>query len=140
MKSLEENKYYIWLSSIINISTTIKIKLLNEYKNPINIFNATKQRLETSIHLEEKINNSNITIKQEDKENSIINELMNLQYKLDIEKQIEKMKKLDIQVVTYNDKEYPQSLKFIYDFPICLFCKGNIETLNKKRKIAIIRL
>lgn len=140
MKSLEDNKYYVWLSSIIDISTTTKIQLLNEYKDPINIFNATKQMLEDSINIKSETNNLNTKMKQINKKDIIINELINEHYKLSLKRQIEKMRKFDIKVVTYNDKEYPQSLKFINDFPICLFCKGNIELLNKKRKIAIIRM
>ncbi len=156
MKNLEENKYYIWLANI-NISVNIKILLLKEYKNPINIFNATKKELEYSLYIKNKIQDVSIKegecvrkkiIKQKTKENlrqenikeNILNELTNEYYKLNLEYQIEKMKKFNVKVVTYNDKEYPQQLKYINDFPICLFYKGNAEILNKDRKIAIIRM
>ena len=42
-----------------------------------------------------------------------------------------------IKVITINDKEYPIKLRYIYDYPVVLYIKGNINILNKK-SIAII--
>ena len=68
----------------------------------------------------------------------IIKEITNLYYKIRLEMHIKNIKKYKLEVVSYNDKEYPEQLKHISDYPICLYCKGNIELLNKSKKIAII--
>lgn len=60
------------------------------------------------------------------------------EYKEKIDKHIEYMIKNDIDIITIEDKMYPKSLKEVYDYPICLYAKGNIELLNKERMIAII--
>lgn len=106
MKSLEENKYYIWLSSITEIDTITKIKLLAEYKNPIKLFYEFAKQPQKELE--------------------------------QIDKKILKMKQYGITVLTYFDKEYPKTLKYISDFPICLYCKGNTQILNNKNKLAII--
>lgn len=35
-------------------------------------------------------------------------------------------------ILTYKDSRYPNKLKNIYNVPICLFYKGNIDLINKK--------
>lgn len=47
------------------------------------------------------------------------------------------MQKNNIEIISIEDKEYPQLLKEIYDPPICLYVKGNKQILNK-RALAII--
>lgn len=47
------------------------------------------------------------------------------------------MEQNKIEIISINDKEYPQMLKEIYDPPINLYIKGNKEILNQKA-IAII--
>jgi DNA processing protein len=46
-------------------------------------------------------------------------------------------KKYNISVITYFDREYPEILKEIDEFPICLYYIGNINLLSKP-KIAIV--
>lgn len=43
-----------------------------------------------------------------------------------------------IKEVGINDANYPASMRNIYDPPKKIFCKGNIELLNKRPKLAII--
>lgn len=111
MENLKENKYYIWFSSLDKISLKDKIMLLKKYNTPEEIFYKAEKDLIV-----------------DDQEKRNINEL------------IEKMDKMNIKVITYKDDEYPDKLKQIYDFPICLYCKGNLEILNtiNRNKIAII--
>lgn len=129
MKTLEENKYYIWLSSITEINTTTKIKLLEKYKNPKNIFYKTEKQLENELY--NKIANNK-------KENIVIKELTSQKYKTNLDNNISKMKQYGINVITCEDEEYPVQLRQITDYPICLFCKGNTNILNNNNKIAII--
>lgn len=48
----------------------------------------------------------------------------------DIDGEIDKLYKLDIDFLTYLDKEYPARLKDISDYPLGLFVKGNVKVLN----------
>lgn len=120
MKSLEENKYYIWLASIKQISTITKIEILKKYKNPINLFYKTKEELQIEL------------------EKNVVEELTKTYYKINLDNSILKMKQYGINVITCEDEEYPVQLKQITDYPICLFCKGNSNILNNHNKIAII--
>lgn len=126
MESIEQNKYYIWLSSIDKLSTREKIKLLNKYKDPKILFNKTRKELEEEL------------LGYFENLSKIIKEITNLYYKIRLEIHIKNIKKYKLEVVSYNDKEYPEQLKHVSDYPICLYCKGNIELLNKSKKIAII--
>ena len=126
MENIEKNKYYIWLSSIEKISTREKIRLLDKYKNPQILFDKSKKELEEEL--------------TDDYDNSskIIKELTNTYYKIRLEIHIKNIKKYGIEVITYNDKRYPRQLRNITDYPICLYCKGNVELLNRTKKLAII--
>ena len=42
------------------------------------------------------------------------------------------MEESKIEIITIEDKEYPQKLKQIYDPPQILYIKGNKEILNNK--------
>ncbi|POA10362.1 DNA-protecting protein DprA [Staphylococcus argensis] len=49
-----------------------------------------------------------------------------------------KLAEWQVNVLSINDAEYPQSLKEIYDPPYILFYRGNLHMLNHPRKLAII--
>lgn len=121
MENLEEKRYWIWFSLIANLSIKRKKKLLEIYKNPKNIFNANKLELEQIEGIEDNIINNIVTSRKEE----------------NIEFYINKMKEENVDIISIYDKEYPQLLKNIYEFPISLFIKGNKENLNRK-SIAII--
>ena len=69
--------------------------------------------------------------------NILADNLLNKQLRDNLDKYIEKMARNKIDIVTIEDKEYPQILKNIYDFPISLYVKGNINILNNS-SIAIV--
>lgn len=48
------------------------------------------------------------------------------------------MKNYDIKILNYNDEKYPKNLKNVSTPPTKLYYMGNVDLLNKKRKIAII--
>lgn len=51
--------------------------------------------------------------------------------------EIDNKRKLDIKIIEFKDKEYPEALKKIKDPPKCLYVKGNINNL-KECGIAVI--
>ena len=114
MINIENKRYWIWLS-LLNLSVKNKLKLLEKYKEPKNIYKLTKNEL-ISLNISE--NN--------------MNNILDINIRNSVDKHIEYMKKYKIEIITINDKEYPESLKNIYDMPISLYVKGNKEILNEK--------
>lgn len=60
----------------------------------------------------------------------------NIRFKKDISF-IERLKDLGIEVISYDQKEYPPMLRKIHDFPVLLFLKGNKELL-KMNMLAVV--
>ena len=56
----------------------------------------------------------------------------------DLNKLEETILSKDIQIVTMNDENYPFYLKQIYDPPIVLYIKGNLNNLNEEKSLAIV--
>lgn len=112
---MKDLKYWIWLSRLENLTPKKILDLLVKYKEPNLIFNKTKEELILD------------GIKEKD---AII--ISNEKYKENLDKYIEYMQKNKIQLISINDKDYPQNLKLIYDAPIVLYLKGNKKILNEK--------
>lgn len=121
MKDLEEKRFWIWLSMIKGLGSRKKQKLLEIYKNPENIYNLSQKDLLNVEGIGEKLA-ENIT---------------NVDIKMQVDEQIRKMKKLNVDIISLYDESYPQQLKNIYDPPISIFVKGNVENL-KEKLVAII--
>ena len=99
---------------INNIGTITKQKLLKKFKTPENIYN---------------LKDKNELIKCGIREETIDN-IMNKNTKEYLMEYIKIMKKQKIKIVTIEDRQYPQILKNIYDYPISLYVKGNENILN----------
>lgn len=112
--------YWIWFSTL-KINPRKKIKLLEILETPEKIYKLTEKDLNEikSIDLEiyYEINKNKDTI-------------LNARMK-------EYMNKNGIKYITIYDDFYPDKLKNIYDPPVMLFYKGNINIINNKN-IAIV--
>lgn len=116
MEELENNRYWIWLSLIKNLGSKRKLKLLELYRTPEEIYKLTKEELININGIGEAIVKEIIISKNE--------KILNYHIKY--------MKENNIKIININEREYPQALKEIYDPPISLYVKGNIEKLNNK--------
>lgn len=116
MEELENKRYWIWLSLIKNLGSKRKLKLLELYKTPEEIYKLRKEELMNINGIGEAIANDIMISKNE--------EILNYHIKY--------MKENNIKIININEREYPQALKEIYDPPISLYVKGNIEKLNNK--------
>ena len=116
MEELENKRYWIWLSLIKNLGSKRKLRLLELYKTPEEIYKLTKEELMNINGIGEAITNDIIISKNE--------KILNYHIKY--------MKENNIKIININEREYPQALKKIYDPPISLYVKGNIEKLNNK--------
>jgi len=56
----------------------------------------------------------------------------------DLNKLEETILSKDIQIITMNNENYPFYLKQIYDPPIVLYIKGNLNNLNEEKSLAIV--
>lgn len=121
MKDLEDKRYWIWLSLIKNLGSKRKQKLLELYNTPDKIFKLKKEEFLSIQGIGE----------------NLANNIIDSTIRKNIEKHILYMKKNNIDIISINDKEYPQILKKIYDPPISLYIKGNKNILNNN-SIAIV--
>lgn len=110
---MEKTKYWIWFSKIKNLGSIKKQELLKRYKIE-EIWNLKQEELMSIDGIGEK------TAK----------EILNPKYKIGIENMIKQMKKEKIKLINIDDVNYPEKLKQIYDKPISLYVKGNVEILS----------
>ena len=108
---MEDLKYWVWLSRINK--TKIILKLLEEYKTPEEIWRITKEEF-IALGLSEKTAEN----------------ISGIEYRKNLDKYLEYMKKCNIEVVPIHSKYYPKKLRNIYDPPICIYVKGNKNILN----------
>lgn len=110
---MDVNEYWIWLSKIEGITPREKLNLINKYGIE-NLCNIDKVQAFEVLRSKEKIE---ILFNPKNKDN--------------LEKYLEYNYKNNINMITITDKRYPNILKNIYDAPIVLYAKGNIEALQK---------
>ena len=109
------NKYWIWFSRIEKLTTLQKEMLLEKFKSPEKIWKLNKKALNEINGIDE----------------ICIEELLNEKHRKNLEKYEEYINQNDIHLITLFDDRYPQRLKNIYDKPIMLFARGNIQLLQK---------
>lgn len=105
--------FWIWYSTL-KINAYIKAKLISIYKEPEVIFNLPKKVLVEMTNIE------------------IANIIFSSKDNLLIKKMKLFMLQNDIRYITINSDIYPEKLKNIYDPPVILFYKGNIELIKNK--------
>jgi len=118
---MQDKKYWIWLSRIDGLGSARKKRLLEKFIDPEVIWNLKFEDI----------------IKIDGFGEKIANEILNHKYREKLHQYIEYMDKYGIKVLTIYDKEYPNKLRNIYDPPVTLFAKGNVDILNDN-SIAIV--
>ena len=106
--------YWIWFATIKGLGSVQKRKLLEIYDTPEKIYNAKIKSLEST----------NVLRK------SVLEEFERSKDKILIRKYQEYIEKHEISLININDSYYPEILKEIYDPPITLFSKGDINLLK----------
>ena len=113
------NIYDLWFSNI-DIRNNKKLELLERFQCSENIWNSKKQDFE-DMDLNEKI----------------LDKILDENNKKNVEKYANYMKNKNIKLISYKDEVYPKKLKVIYDKPVFLYVRGNIENLFQTN-IAIV--
>lgn len=106
----EELLYWIWLTSIKGIGPVISKMLLGKFKNPKYIYEASEEEL---IQIK-GIGKATAKLIINSKDLFIANTIL------------EKCKKLNINIITYEDKLYPHYVKSYEKSPIVLYYKGKL--------------
>lgn len=117
----EQRKYWIWLARWQGIGSKKIQALLKYFQSPKEIWKMDREKLLEVDGIGEKL----------------VQEILKEEYRKNLEKYQWYMEEQNIQIVTIQDKRYPYRLKQIYDPPIVLFVKGNIEILSQ-RAIAMV--
>jgi len=106
-------EYWLSLSLINNLNNHLKLEALSIFGSPRNILKAHKEAL-----LRAGFTSDNY-------------EALHSQYiKDEANRILEYCQKNKIKILTLNDEEYPELLKFIYDPPMVLYVRGTIPKLN----------
>lgn len=113
-KVTKMNKFDIWLS-ILKTTSKRKLELLKYYGSSENIYN-------------DVINNKRFELKGTIKniEQKEIQDIENTIYKNEID------------MVNFNDENYPKALMPYDDAPAILYYKGNLEGINNNKSVAIV--
>lgn len=117
------NLYDIWLVKM-KLSNKLKINLLNKFK--------------TSQIIYEYCNNNLFISKDIEAERKVKFIMKNEWNKDELNKYLSMLEDKQINMVLFNDENYPIKLKECNNAPIALFYKGNIVSLNHYRSVAIV--
>lgn len=117
---IEKLKYWVWLGSIPGVGAVKSKKLLEFFKEPYNIYTAKEKDLAGQGFLTR----------------SDIANLVNKEFKENINKHIEKINVNDIKILTMDDENYPEYLKNIYDPPLILYMKGSM--IKEEKYLAVV--
>ena len=113
---INKNKYWIWFSFLKDIGSIKKQKLLKRFHTPKDIYTATELEL----------------LKVDGIGDNTVKSILNSKNNRVLENHLEYLEKNGINFITIEDDEYPKALKEIYDYPISLYIKGNVELLKEK--------
>lgn len=119
---MDKRIYLIWISRMNGIGINKLNILLKKYHSLENIWNLKEENLGKLKGIGKKTAEM----------------ILDKKYRENLDKYLEYMIKNEIQIIGVQDKKYPQQLKHIYDPPITLYVKGNINVLNEKNAIGIV--
>ncbi len=116
----ERDLYWVWLSGLPHIGPRRYTELLDRFKDPHEIWNASFDELSSVKHITQ----------------NIADIILDEKYRDDAKIAIEKIAKNEIQVVSIEDDDYPEYLKCIFTPPIVLYIKGKL--LSDEKCIAVV--
>lgn len=114
-------EYWIWLAYSLDAATCHLKPLLDKYKSPKNIYKASISELQ-SLYLLSQAELKRLNNKGLDKAYEIIDEC----------------RETKIDIVSYDDPEYPEALKNIPNPPAVLYRRGKLKNLNALPLVCII--
>lgn len=116
------NKYWVGLSSLEELGSNFILSLYEHFFDIEKAFNAGREEL-TQIE--------GLSLKK-------IENFLKLRDKLKPETALARVEENNIQVITYEDEEYPKLLKEISNPPAVLYVKGDLKRCNLDKTIAVV--
>ncbi len=110
MSDLETKKYWIALNMVPGVGAITYRKLLNAFQTPEGVFSAPPHLLRAIPGIHEKA----------------VNHILRFEVTASLEKEFMEIEKHHVHVITWDDDEYPEQLKMIFDPPPLLYVKGNV--------------
>lgn len=121
---MEDLKYWLWLNSINDVGPVRARALLDVFKSPQRVWAASKNKLLKAEGIGELTADIITSGKNEEQLNFF-------------EKEITKIQKSNIDIITLYDKEYPANLRNIYSAPTIFYKRGNLISADSL-SIAIV--
>jgi len=119
-KETKDKKYYIWLLSVMGAANPRSLRLISHFGGVKEAYEALTSGENTDFlkpHEAKALKNSSLEKAAE---------------------LIEWCKKRGYGIVTFEDDDYPESLKHIYNPPILLFTEGSFTNINSEIRINVI--
>ena len=113
--------YWVALRQVCGVGNVIYKTLINHFKSPEKIFNASFEELKNIEGVNAKA----------------VDAIINFQPADEIDREIDAIVSKDIDIVTFNSPAYPENLKNIYDPPPFLYVKGRILK-EDKNAVAVV--
>lgn len=107
---MEDIKYWLWLNSIEGVGPVLIKKLISYFKSPENIW-------DTKIHELLKVDGLGQILAKK---------ILMSRDKYDLDSELNKLEKHNVEIITLKNKLYPKLLKNIYDPPPLLYFKGTL--------------
>lgn len=104
-------EYWIWLTQLKGIGYVLQKRLLEHFKDPLNIYNANEEQL--------------LSVKGIGK--SLATTIKESKCLVEVNSVLSNIHKKDIKLLTYNDRLYPNIAKKFDDSPILLYYRGTIR-------------
>ena len=114
-------KYWVWLSSVGGIGPVTVLQLLKHFGTPEKVYQADAGDY-GGIESARPINFSQLMLKNLDTANKIL----------------ASCQKSGFRVITFQDAEYPDRLRNIYDPPLILYVRGNLPMVDEEAVIAVV--
>lgn len=116
----ENIKYWIWLSSLVKVPPVIRYELYDYFKCPERIWQAPAYELNALPFMDKQT----------------VDHIFEHGPREQAQRSLEKLGKMNINVVLFTDGNYPENLKNIFDPPLVLYTKGKL--LQQEQQIAVV--
>lgn len=113
-------KYWVWFSSLANISPLKKMMLLDHFGDPVLLWECSEQELRTLDFLTPRM----------------IKTITNKALRQELPRIMDRIVKGDIDIMTIKDSSYPEELKNIPQPPVVLYYKGKI--IKEEKRVGVV--
>ena len=111
-------KYWIWLSTLRGLGNRNKLELLGRFGTPENLYYADGGQLEEL--------------------DAPVRQILDSRSLQETDRILGECDRLGLRILTFQDTEYPDRLKNIYDPPLLLYVKGRMPLFDEEVALAVV--